>query len=121
MLKGKQLGAIVFFCQDLERTEQFYKDVLGLDVVRMSGEEGEMLNVEMANCVLVFFAGEDRPGRSPIPVFNVAGDDINALVDKLIAARVEIVAPVQHAPDGGLTADFQDPDGHVLSLYHPPQ
>ena len=30
-----------------------------------------------------------------------------------------LIAPVSEAPDGGLTADFLDPDGHTLSYHQP--
>lgn len=120
MLTKKNLGAIVFFARDLERSEAFYRDVLELNTRRIEGGDGTMLMVDLDNLVLIFFKGEEKPGRTPIPVFDITGDDINALVDTLTERGVEIVAPVQHAPDGGMTADFLDPDGHVLSFYHSP-
>jgi len=39
------------------------------------------------------------------------------VVEALAAQGVEIVVPVSPTPDGGLSADFLDPDGHVLSYY----
>ena len=120
MMNKHHLGAIVFFSRDLKRTEDFYRDVLGLATNRTDSPEGSMLMAELDNSMLIFFEGEEKPGRTPIPVFDVTGEDINSLVDALIERGVEIVAPVQHAPDGGLTADFLDPDGHVLSFHHAP-
>lgn len=121
MLTKKNLGAIVFFARDLDKSEAFYRDVLELNTRRMEGDDGVMLMVDLDNLVLIFFKGWEKPGRTPIPVFDITGDDINALVDALTERGVEIIAPVQHAPDGGLTADFLDPDGHVLSFYHSPE
>ena len=69
---------------------------------------------------LLYLGGEETRGRSPIPVFDVGADDIEQIVATLTSHGVEIIAPLQHAPDGGLTADFLDPDGHVLSVYRQP-
>lgn len=123
MLAESRIGAVVFFVQDLERTRSFYADVLGLAVAWADSgaeHEGRYLTATVGDATLVFFPGEDKPGRTPIIVFTVEQDDIGALVDRLAQQHVEIIAPLQHAPDGGMTADFADPDGHVLSLYQAP-
>lgn len=41
---------------------------------------------------------------------------VTTAVAALAAAGVEIVTPVTEAP-GGWSADFKDPDGHLLSFY----
>ncbi len=120
MFSEPKLGAIVFFVGNLARSEAFYRDVLGLPVQRMGDADEQMLLAELGPMSLVFFEGEETRGRSPIPVFNVGADDIEHIVATLTSHGVEIVAPLQHAPDGGLTADFLDPDGHVLSVYQQP-
>lgn len=117
MLKEARIGAVVFMVKDLEASRDFYGNVLGLRTELAESPEGRMLTAAIGNVVLVFFQGNERPGRTPIVVFQIGDEDINRLVDRLVEQGVEIVAPVQHAPDGGLTADFMDPDGHVLSLY----
>ena len=47
---------------------------------------------------------------------SLGGDDV---VEGLTKQGVDIVTPVSEAPDGGLTADFSDPDGYILSLHQP--
>lgn len=120
LFSDPKLGAVVFFVRDLDRSEAFYRDVLGLPVGRMGEPPEQILLAELGPMSLVFFEGDEPRGRSPIPVFNVGSDDIARIVEQLHARGVEIVAPLQHAPDGGLTADFLDPDGHVLSVYKAP-
>ena len=61
-----------------------------------------------------------RAGESPVVVFSLEGG-IDDCAEALAAKGVEIVVPVSEAPDGGLTLDFLDPDGCVLSLYQRPQ
>lgn len=54
-----------------------------------------------------------------------SGEDADDLVHETLLAAlagkgVEIVVPpVSEAPDGGLTLDFLDPDGNLLSLHQP--
>jgi predicted enzyme related to lactoylglutathione lyase len=120
MFSEPKLGAIAFFVSNLTRSEAFYRDVLGLPVQRMGEANEQMLIAELGPISLIFFEGEETRGRSPIPVFNVGADNIEQIVAKLTSRGVEIVAPLQHAPDGGMTADFLDPDGHVLSVYQQP-
>ena len=120
MFSDPKLGAVVFFVKELGRSETFYRDVLGLSVRRMGEPPEQILLSDLGPMTLVFIQGEETRGRSPIPVFNVGDDDIARIVDQLTERGVEIVTPLQHAPDGGLTADFRDPDGHVLSVYKAP-
>lgn len=113
------ISALVFYVRDLDRTGPFYRDVLGLDLMRMDGDDDHpaLLMGEAGALSLVFIENpEEPPGRSPVVVFSLDGG-IEDAVDALVRQNVEIVTPVSHAPDGGLTADFADPDGHVLS-YH---
>ncbi|MEX2963741.1 VOC family protein [Microbulbifer sp. TYP-18] len=124
MLQNSHIGAVVFFVSDLDSTRQFYEGTLGLETSWIAAAEGEEdgshLLAHIGDAVLVFFKGEEKPARTPIIVFSTGDNDIHRMVEQLVACNVEIIAPVQHAPDGGLTADFADPDGHILSLYQPP-
>ena len=114
------VAALVFYVADLDRTHRFYTDVLGLDLERMDlPDHPGMLTGEVGPVSLVFFEDTAHsPGRSPVVVFALDGG-IDDAVDALIDQNVEIVAPVAEAPDGGLTADFLDPDGHLLSFHQP--
>lgn len=114
------VSALVFFVRDLGRTEAFYRDTLGLATERTTGHDGDYLTARFADSALtlVFLPHDEPPGRSPVVVFGLGGG-IEDAVEALARQNVEIVVPVSEAPDGGLTADFLDPDGHVLSLYQP--
>lgn len=115
------VSALVFFVSDLARTRAFYRDVLHLDVSQMEPgpEHPAVATAEAGNLSLVFFeSDEEQAGRSPVVVFGLDGG-IEDAVDALVRQGVEIVAPLGDAPDGGLTADFADPDGHTLSYHQP--
>ncbi|MBS7458650.1 VOC family protein [Coralloluteibacterium stylophorae] len=119
MIAASRVGALVFTVADLARTERFYRDSLGLDIARQPGEAhtgGDFLMATLpGDMLLIFFQGDARPGSSPVVVFSVDGG-IDRTVEALAARGVSIVTPVSEAP-GGWSADFADPDGHVLSLY----
>lgn len=116
---GSGVTAIVFYVKDIKRSVDFYRDVLGLSIRAGAGTEaGEHHEYAMADAgeiSLIFFEGEHRPGPTPIVVFGVPSG-IEEVVEELARRGAEIILPVSEAP-GGLTADFVDPDGHVLSLY----
>ena len=118
MFDHARIGAIVFFVSVLERTVGFYRDTLGLPVVAIDGHDGPFALAELGETSLVFIQRPARPGDSPVVVFALDGG-IDDTAEALAAQGVEIVVPVSEAPDGGLTFDFLDPDGNVLSVHQP--
>ncbi|MDV2966549.1 VOC family protein [Nitratireductor aquimarinus] len=119
MLSNVRIGTICYYVNDIDRTEAFYRDVAGLNVQRMEGDEetGDWLLASTENnIVLIFFKMESRPGNTPIVVFDLSEGGIDNVVEGLAEKGATIVTPVSHAP-GGWSAEFADPDGHVLSVY----
>lgn len=109
---------ILFNVKDLDRSERFYRDLMGLMVVRHHSEaDGDWLSADVREgLVLIFFSGEEPIGRSPIVVFGLDEGGIDSVVETLAANGVEMVTPVSEAP-GGWSTDFRDPDGHPLAFY----
>ncbi|MGY6710704.1 MAG: VOC family protein [Rhizobiaceae bacterium] len=119
MLSKSRIGNICYYVTDIERTERFYRDVIGLEVQRMDddGSGGPWLLAPIENNVeLIFFKAECRPGNSPIIVFDLEEGGIDDVVVGLAEKGTTIVTPVSHAP-GGWSCEFADPDGHVISMY----
>ena len=119
MLSNVRIGNICYYVNDIGRTEAFYRDVVGLNVQRMEGDEetGDWLLASIENNIeLIFFKMESRPGNTPIVVFDLSEGGIDNVVEGLAEKGATIVTPVSHAP-GGRSAEFADPDGHVLSVY----
>jgi glyoxylase I family protein len=119
MLAKSRIGNICFYVNDIDRTEAFYREVIGLEVTRMgddgSGNDWLLASIEN-NIDLIFFKAECRPGNTPIIVFDLAEGGIDDVVAALAEKGTTIVTPVSHAP-GGWSAEFADPDGHVISMY----
>ena len=120
--KPLRVGAIVFYVKDLQRSEQFYRDVMGLETTVRRDRYDEdhpdeaMMMAKAGDVSLIFFQRDERIGRTPIVVFTLGDGGIDDLVEKLASKGVQIVLPVSEAP-GGWTSDFLDPDGHMLSFY----
>ena len=117
MFKNSGIGALCFTVRDLARTETFYRDVLGLEPSRIDGDEGTFVLAQTGSTFLIAFKGEDLPGKSPIVVFSLPEGGIDDIYERLVGLGVPFVLPVSPAPDGGLTADFLDPDQHLFSLH----
>lgn len=118
MFGKSRIGNICYYVSDIDKTETFYRDVLGLEVQRMEDDDaGSWLIAQTANGIdLIFFKMETRPGNSPIIVFDLPDGGIDDVVAGLSAKGVTIVTPVSHAP-GGWSSEIADPDGHTLSMY----
>lgn len=119
MLRTRRIGAIFYLVANIDRTEAFYRDAVGLSIQRTKGEGGEpdWLTASTAGGVdLLFFQGEPRPGNSPIPVFDLNEGGIDAVVDGLVKAGATLVTPVSHAP-GGWSSEVADPDGYQISMF----
>jgi predicted enzyme related to lactoylglutathione lyase len=118
MLTNCKVGAIVFFVSDLARSVTFYRDTLGLPLELLDGHDGRWATGEVDGLALVLIPRPARAGESPVVVFSLEGG-IDDYAEALAASQVEIVVPVSESPDGGLSLDFLDPDGNVLSLHQP--
>lgn len=119
MLSKCKVGAIVFFVTDLVRSMAFYRDTLGLPIAAFDGHDGPFGMGDVGDLTLVLIARPAKAGDTPVVVFALEGG-IDDYADALAARGVEIVVPVSEAPDGGLSLDFVDPDGNVLSLHQGP-
>jgi glyoxylase I family protein len=119
VIPNPRIGAICYYVTRIERTEAFYRDVIGLDIQRM-GDDGsghQWLMARIAdNVELIFFQKDSRAGDSPIIVFALPEGGIDSVIENLAAKGATIVTPVSEAP-GGWSGEFADPDGHVISLY----
>jgi predicted enzyme related to lactoylglutathione lyase len=111
----KNIG-FVFIVKDLGRTHRFYSETLGLTFEVTDIDGGYLLARLPGDVELVFLAGDAPRGATPALVFGLSKGGIDQKVASLAAAGVEIVTGVSEAP-GGWSAEFKDPDGHVLSLF----
>lgn len=105
--------AIIFTVQDLDRTQAFYTEVLGLAFDR---QEGFLSTKLPGGTELVFFEGEATRGTSPQIVFGLDDGGIDTVAEQLARQGVQLLTPVSEAP-GGWSLEFRDPDEHPLAFY----
>jgi catechol 2,3-dioxygenase-like lactoylglutathione lyase family enzyme len=98
----------------MDEARRLYVDLLGLEVlmegdgyVRVGGGDGFHMGIEEA-------AGRDGPHTEIV----VRVDDVDAAVDRLRAAGIEVTDPTDQ-PWGARHAWLHDGDGRPLSIYSP--
>lgn len=108
---------IILIVRDLERTEHFYKHLLGLDLQRQDGYGSYYLAGALGPGVeIMFMNGDARPGNTPELLFDLPEGGLEDAVQALAAAGVSIVTPIGEAPEGW-GVHFADPDGVPVTLY----
>ncbi|MCI0376506.1 MAG: DUF1805 domain-containing protein [Gemmataceae bacterium] len=118
--------------KDLEASRRFYVDVLGMREVPRPAFSFAGLwfqaGVTQIHLILEFPGSgpagnlvppEKRSARTHHVAFLV--DDAVAVVPRLKAQGVPIVADVKPRPDGYMQVFVTDPDGHVIELCSPPK
>ncbi len=121
-VKLSTIGYIILYVADTEKALPFYRDILGLS--EKFGEPG-WREMETGGPTTLALHGCDKPltergEGTPIVVFNV--DDIQGAYEALKGRGVKFSGePKQVCEAGpgkvGLSADFKDPDGNLLSIF----
>ena len=125
MVKPKQLGHIVLRVRDLERSEQFYSDVLGLHVTnKRPGQMTFMSAVDESSHELALVpVGDDAPGPedSRVGLYHFAWqmdsfDDLKMLYADMKSKNVDVRGIGDHGISLGVY--FFDPDGNEVEAYY---
>ena len=122
----------VIYASDLDQTEAFYRDVLGL--VPFSKLAGRQLFYRLADQVLLIFnpeATEKPPPASALPVpphgahgpghicFKATADELDRWCKHLEAKGVAIESDFVWPASGGRSIYFRDPYGNCLEFAEP--
>lgn len=104
---------------DLERSEAFYRAVVGFDQVQHIKGEGFAEAImrptgNAAGAALVLYAdGTTPPPGEAVLVFET--DDVPAFSERIVAGGGEVTHPAQTIDGLGLTfAMYKDPEGHLI-------
>ena len=119
-----KVRSVGIYVSDQQRALEFYRDVLGCDVLAdaQMGEDGgapRWIEVRLprdeVNLLLFTPQGqEDRVGTFSNVIFHV--DDLQATFGELSAKGVDFPIPPEQAPWGKWWAVFADPDGNQFGL-----
>jgi catechol-2,3-dioxygenase len=124
-MQVKELGHIVLYVRDLDRSRRFYRDVLGWNEVTTLGEMGAMFSSGRTHHELLLLeVGSDA---QPIPRGRRVGmyhfglkigttdDELREAHETLIKNNVPVVGSADHHVTHSLY--IEDPDGNEIELY----
>jgi catechol 2,3-dioxygenase len=124
-MEVKELGHIVLYVRDLERSRRFYGEVLGWKEVARLGRQGAMFSSGRTHHELLLL--EVGPGATPIPPAPRVGmyhfglkigetdEELREALDRLLEAGVKVVGTADHNVTHSLY--IEDPDGNEIELY----
>jgi len=126
----KELGHIVLYVTDIEKSTHFYGDVLGFEKIPMPGERrfpAQAFTTESKRThheLLLIEVGADAPlpprgRRAGLYHFGLkigtTDDELRDMLQKLVDNDVELVGASDHTVTHSLY--ILDPDGNELELY----
>jgi catechol 2,3-dioxygenase-like lactoylglutathione lyase family enzyme len=118
------IGNIAINVSDLERSERFYVDVLGLEVLnRIETPDVRETFLGSSTGGSQLALAQHRADEGPVETGGgmwkvyLDTDDAQSLYDRALVAGAEGVAPPRHLERFRVTIAFlRDPDGHLLEL-----
>lgn len=122
-MRIRELGHVVLYVADLERSAAFYRETLGFrEIHRRPGAAAFSSDRTHHELLLIEVGGEPVRSARPTPGlyhigFNIgeSPDDLRAAYRELIAAGVSVVGAADHTVTHSLY--IEDPDGNELELY----
>jgi catechol 2,3-dioxygenase len=121
----KELGHIVLYVRDLERSRRFYRDVLGWKEIATLGAQGAAFSSGRTHHELLLL--EVGPDATPIPPGRRVGmyhfglkvgttdEELRQALDRLVEAGVNVIGSADHNVTHSLY--IEDPDGNEIELY----
>ena len=124
-MEVKELGHIVLYVRDLERSRRFYRDVLGWNEIGSQGGQMAMFSSGRTHHELLLI--EVGPDAQPIPAGRRVGmyhfglkvgttdEELREALQALTEAGANVVGAADHAVTHSLY--ITDPDGNEIELY----
>lgn len=106
---------------DIPRAVNFYKSILSIEIQELEfpGMHMGLFPIEDQLTVGVLVKGEEQvPSANGITIYLNAGNDLQVILDKIVANGGEIKVPkTAHADESGFFAIFIDSEGNRLGLH----
>ena len=124
-MQVRELGHIVLYVRDLERSRRFYGDVLGWKEIAQLGTFGAAFSSGRTHHELLLL--EVGPDAAPVPApprlgmyhfglkVGESDEELRQALDELVRAGVKIVGTADHTVTHSLY--IEDPDGNEIELY----
>lgn len=110
-----QLDHVYYWTRDMDAAVAFYRDVLGLELLRRDGPSWAEFEVGPVRLAL-HGAVEGRPVRAGGATAVFAVDDLDAARAALEARGVEFLEHVGEVEGFARFASFPDPDGNTVQI-----
>ena len=115
------IGFVRVFITDMDRSFDFYKNVLGMKVDVVDGKHWAQFHAghEISLGIEVCDPNHTEQGSKVVGRFvgvTFMADDIQKVYGELSSKGVEFSGKPKKQPWGGTLAHFKDPDGNVLTL-----
>jgi catechol 2,3-dioxygenase len=124
-MEVKELGHIVLYVRDLERSRRFYGEVLGWKEVARLGDQGAVFSSGRTHHELLLL--EVGPGATPIPPSPRVGmyhfglkvgetdEELRQALEQMVEAGVKVNGSADHNVTHSLY--IEDPDGNEIEVY----
>ena len=124
-MEVKELGHIVLYVRDLERSRRFYGEILGWKEVARLGGQGAVFSSGRTHHELLLL--EVGPEATPIPPGPRVGmyhfglkvgetdEELREALDRLTEAGAKVSGAADHTVTHSLY--IEDPDGNEIELY----
>jgi catechol-2,3-dioxygenase len=110
------LAVVSLWAEDVAATTHFYRDVIGLELLR---HDQHRPHFDLGGSYLVILKGRPNPPTDPIPVrfpvIALAVDDLDAAIDHLRAHHVDLPWGVEEGADSRWVM-LRDPAGNMIEL-----
>ena len=125
MVKPKQLGHLVLRVRDIDRSERFYTDVLGLHVTNKRAGRMVFMSAggDASHELALMPVGEDAPGpeQNRVGLYHFAWEmdsfeDLKELYQEMKRKEVKIGGIGDHGISLGVY--FFDPDGNEIEAFY---
>jgi catechol-2,3-dioxygenase len=125
VVEVKELGHLVLYVRDLERSRRFYGEVLGWKEVARMGNQGAVFSSGRTHHELLLL--EVGPNATPIPPPPRVGlyhfglkigetdEELKDALEHLLAEGVNVIGTADHTVTHSLY--ITDPDGNEIELY----
>jgi len=126
-IKVRKLGHVVYEVSDLERSTQFWTEIMGFTV--SDRNENGMVFLESTgdhhSIALVPSPGKKKPERNDAKTLQIhhwamevdSVETLFAARDFLQARGIPISYEGRRGPGGNIGIEFKDPDGYVVEIY----
>lgn len=115
-VKVTRLGWMGTKTQEFDRMNEFYRDVLGLDVLSIDDSSGRFKLQDGTEVHVYRPTDEDHAFFSEGPVVAFEVDDFLTARSRLLAAGIEFIYPEPQRASGKIWQHFRAPDGNVYEL-----